>query len=338
MVHGGVELAGGYGPVLADNNFVALAFAMLIPAAWYAASFVRFWPVKVGLLGVVGATVLAVIMTNSRGGSIAMASALLVIVLRSRSKLGAVVLVGVCLAAGIYLAQDFYVDRISTLQNVEGESSAMSRLWHAEAAVKMWLDHPLNGVGFGGLPYIALLPSYSAKVSGHVAHNGYLQMLVDSGIAAFLLYTAALMYAIFWLEMSGRSFSRTDPEKAAISYSIQGALIAFAVGSCFYSVHRIDLPYIFLMCTSAWRVIVMGLHDEEVLTVPVAATVDPRAHGPISPQPAHGTPAAVGTTDRFRTAQPISQRMTSSSGLATRLKESLQARRSSPRKQRYAKH
>lgn len=319
LVHGGVEIERGYGPMLADNNFVALACAMLLPAAWYAASTGVSFPFRVGAYVVAGMTIPAVIMTNSRGGSIALGVGILLVLLRSRQRFIAALLIGACLTGAVFLAQDFYVDRLRTLQAPAEESSAMSRLLHARAALSMWRDYPLFGVGFGGINYSVLLQRYAEDLAGHVVHNSYLQMLVDSGILAFLLYAGALFYGIYRLERSYREHRDAAPHRAAIARALQGPLIVFAVGSNFYSVQRIDLVYIFLLCASAWRVA-----EKRLAAAPAAAEAPAPAPSArpskLWPRPGSGRLAPAGITAKFRSAPGISRTMTSAQGIATRLR------------------
>lgn len=57
VIHGGVELVAGHGDMLADNNFVALAFAMLLPACWYCRSLTSRSSVRLALTGMIGACI-----------------------------------------------------------------------------------------------------------------------------------------------------------------------------------------------------------------------------------------------------------------------------------------
>ena len=249
VIHGGVELAGGYGDMLGDNNFVALAMAMLIPLCWYCRSLTPYIWTRLLLLGIACASIPAVIMTNSRGGSLAMGLGLLLIFSRTRRKLASVILVGMVLGGAVYLVRDQYLARMSTLENYEQEASARSRIEHAHVAFEMWKDHPLLGVGFGGMNYAALVSQYTGEENIHVAHNSYLQMLVDSGIFAFLIYAWLLMSSILWLHRSAR---QKNGSNAAISLAIGTPMAVSVLGGYFYSWQRIDLPYILLMCCAAW--------------------------------------------------------------------------------------
>jgi O-antigen ligase len=189
-----------------------------------------------------------------------MALGILLLVMRTKHKILSAVLLAGFLGGSIYLVKDMYVARMSTLEDYQQEGSAASRIIHAKVAFRMWLDYPIVGVGFGGYNYGSLSSRYmrdmgvdiTEGLAEHVAHNSYLQMLVDSGPLAFLLYTGSLVYAIVWLGISARRMRKYGVTLEAIPRAIQIPLIAFALGSTFYSCQRMDLPYLFLICAGCW--------------------------------------------------------------------------------------
>ena len=69
------------------------------------------------------------------------------------------------------------------------------KLW--DAGFRMWLDHPITGVGIGRFPYE--LPYYARGIPPHylhlVAHSTYVQLLSETGIVGLAL----------WLSMAGVS-------------------------------------------------------------------------------------------------------------------------------------
>jgi hypothetical protein len=85
-----------------------------------------------------------------------------------------------------------------------------------------------------------------------VAHNSYLQMLVDSGIFAFLIYCGLLFGSIFWLGKSAKFVRSVYPGQELIPIALQTSLLAYAAGASFYSHQRYDLFYILLLTTAAW--------------------------------------------------------------------------------------
>jgi probable O-glycosylation ligase (exosortase A-associated) len=265
VLHGGADLASGYSDMLADNNFVALAFAMLIPLCWQCRMMVPWKWLRLSFLGIIGCSIAAIVMSSSRGGSLAMALGILLIIGRTKHKFASLTLLAVLVGGAIYLVQDTYVARMSTLKNYEEEASAESRIVHAKAAMNMWKDYPLLGVGFGGINYAVLGPRYGTTDDGHVAHNSYMQMLVDSGIFAILLYVGLLLYGTVWPMLSAR---RQKPDLKPIPLGIHMPPVVFLLGSTFYSCHRMDLPYLFLMCGAAWWNI------ERTLPAPAAAALE----------------------------------------------------------------
>jgi len=90
----------------------------------------------------------------------------------------------------IWHYKDFLVHRLQmpTLQN---------RWDYWQAAVRMWFDFPLLGSGLG--TFAILYPSYKnlgAQDAQHT-HNDYLQVLVESGLFAFLLLASILFIILF---------------------------------------------------------------------------------------------------------------------------------------------
>lgn len=253
LLHGGVVLVNGYGGKLSDNNLLALGLAEVVPLCWYGRQFARPFLLRFALLVMAFGSTVGIVMTNSRGGSLALALVIFAMLRRSRHKLGLAAVLFLVAGGSAYTIRREYVERMETLRAPTTEDSAASRLTHAETALRMWADYPLIGVGFGGQNYVALSRQYTGVEDIHVVHNSYLEMLVDSGIFAFLIYTGLLWGTIVWLDFSVKRIPKEQSGRAAMPLAIQVGLMAFALGGTFYSAQRFDLPYILLMCGGCWR-------------------------------------------------------------------------------------
>src|SRR6185437_15898445 len=189
---GGVSISEGYAGL--DNNSLALALVIALPFCWYMRSQVESRWLKLAMLAIIFASVAAVIMTRSRSGSLAMATTFLLMTIRSRRRIGVAILIVLLVAPSIYLVREKYLARLSTLQDPTADSSANSRLILAKVYWEMWKDYPAFGVGFGNENGIKLLPNYlsNPKYDQLKIHNTYLQVLVDSGIFAFLIFAYLL--------------------------------------------------------------------------------------------------------------------------------------------------
>ena len=255
LIHGGVRYDSGYGGMLSDNNCLALGLAMAVPLCWYCRQMVQTSWVRLCYLLMVFFTTAAVVMTHSRGGALSLAVVFLCILFHSKRKVGLILLIAILIVPSIYLVRETYIARLKTLEDVDSDSSARSRMNHQLAAFKMWKDYPLLGVGFGSTNYVSLVEPYLGYPDIHVVHNNYLQMLVDSGIFSFVIYVGLLFGTIAWLESSARKTRRQTPGAEVYPYAIQAPLIAFAVGSLFLSRVSFDLVYMFLMCAASWWVV-----------------------------------------------------------------------------------
>ncbi len=277
IVHGGALLVQSYGG-LYDSNQLALAIAIMIPICWYCRPLVASWWANAGLLGILVCSAAAVVMTSSRGCSLAMAAAFLWVVYHSKRRVGVLIVLVLAIGPGIYLVRDQYVKRMETIAHYQEESSAAGRLLFWKAAVAMWRDHPVLGVGLGGRNYAVLSQKYLGEENIHVVHNSYLEMLVDSGIMAFLIYCGLLFGTIARLEKSIRRLAVTHPGKETVPMALEAALVTFAVGSTFYSVCLYDLAYFLIMASAVWFEV-----EKDILDSPESGLL--AAHEPSEPLP-----------------------------------------------------
>jgi probable O-glycosylation ligase (exosortase A-associated) len=254
LVNGGVWLAQGYGGMIGDNNDLALALAITLPLAWFCRDFFSQFYIKLGWTMIVLAGAAAVIMTRSRGGFLAMSVGMLCVLIFSKRKMTALLVVLVGMGASIYLVRASFVERMSTLTNPLAESSAYSRVVLAKAALNMAKDHPLLGVGFGKRNEEELLADYlppNLKGMGNkVLHNTYLQVLVDSGVLALLLFLTLIAGALWWLLRLVRKTGEDDPQTASMAKALFAAIITYAVGALFLSRAEFDYFYFLYMAVA----------------------------------------------------------------------------------------
>lgn len=253
LLHGGARFNMGYGGLMSDNNDLALGMAMAFPLCWYGRSLANGRWARLLLLGLMLGCATTVIVTHSRGGALSLGVVLLMLAWRSGKRLASIVLVALCIAPALYLVRNSYMDRMATLAAPVKEDSALSRLMYARAALKIGMDYPIAGLGFGGQGYISIQGRYLQDwARQQVVHNTYLQILVDSGAFALALYLATLFGTIMWLGRSAREARRLSPGTELYPYAIQSALIAFAIGSTFLSKITFDLSYMLFAAAACW--------------------------------------------------------------------------------------
>ncbi len=282
ILNGGVQFSTGNAGFMSDNNDLALGLAMVVPLCWYSRALVRPVWAKAACLLMSFGSIAAIIMTHSRGAALSLATVFILIALNERRRLSALLLFILMAAPSIHLVRQTYLPRLATLESPEEENSALLRLIYAKGAVRMWLDHPFWGVGFGSRNQMVLWRKYMSEASRsepQVIHNTYLQILVDSGSFALLIYVVLLLGTIIFLQKSAARAKRRHPGMEAYPLAMEASLAAFAVGCTFLSRVTFDLVYTLLMCAASWQAIEKRLAAEK----PSAGVEQPEARGRLHP-------------------------------------------------------
>lgn len=171
----------------------------------------------------------ALAMTGSRGGILSFLFELALLLLltwshrKRRARLGAfamAILAGGALVA--WLGAGKALDKFSDTHPGE---VLLSRRWSMfEGSARVFFAHPVLGSGTGTL--IAMFPQYDTMYDGRVvdhAHNDYIEILADTGLAGGLC-GLAFLYLLFReslkrLEMDQGHFSRSFHVGALVAYS-----------------------------------------------------------------------------------------------------------------------
>jgi O-antigen ligase len=154
------------------------------------------------------------------------------------------------LAPLIYLLGNGYLDRMATLKDPMAENSAYTRILAAKAAIAMWEDYPLTGVGFGGLNQMALQHKYLDLPYPLVVHNTYVELLVGSGVLALIIYLALIGFCLYYLAATIRHEKHTNPQYARYAMALQASLLTFCLGSYFLSRVTFDVFYMILAASA----------------------------------------------------------------------------------------
>jgi len=97
----------------------------------------------------------------------------------------------ILIIAYLFIPDKFWT-RVSTITNPEAEegSSIETRIDNYKAALKMFVDYPIAGVGLYNFKYKS--KDYGAS-GGKVVHNTYLEILTGGGLLSFIPFIAILM-------------------------------------------------------------------------------------------------------------------------------------------------
>lgn len=242
-------------PVLRKNDLKAIILKFFSGKQAYTRHFLIIFA------GVIMGT--GLILSASRGGMIATAVALLVmgLLLFSRKlqrKKGTLILVLFLLTSlyALFAGIDYTVDRFKTFSVGMEERGR-----HTQRTAELFNDYRLAGVGAGNLGNAFLKyqdPKDAAMLIDH-AHNDWIQLLAEMGLAGFVLLFAGMGYFLFvyvrwWLK-------REDSFAVCLGIAALAALAALAVHS--YSDFNLHRPANFLLLTAIVAIGVAALHLEE---------------------------------------------------------------------------
>jgi O-antigen ligase len=236
IASGQYSVAGRLGGLFDPNYFAA----ELIPAIVIAA----FLFATAGLArkrwlfaGVAGIDLAAFALTQSRGGIVGLAVALVAAVAvagRARPRILALVLLLTAIGLGYYFGyKPAHVFQTSSRAGLAGTTSGRLDEW--EVALRVFSGHPVGGVGLGN--YQVVEPSYATQTINLtvvrqivteqlVVHNTYLQILAELGIVGLFLFLTMLVVP---LRLASRALARLDRPLDELEAQARG-LLAGAIG------------------------------------------------------------------------------------------------------------
>jgi probable O-glycosylation ligase (exosortase A-associated) len=266
IVSGGAHrISGLQGHILGDRNELALAFNMLLPLLAYLITITKLKVVKFGLFCTVVLTIVAIIGTYSRGGTLA-----LIIVggyfwLQSKHKLFYTIILVISLTIASNYIPSSWSNRMDTLETAQQDSSFLGRVLAWKQAVLMANDNPFTGGGFkaGQTEYLwwsyngahsfndIVDTSHMDKVKLKAAHSIYFQVLGDHGFVGLLIFLSIIITAYTKMGKNIKLAKKYNSDKNIILLCkyLKVSLIAYCAGGAGVSLAYFDMLYVLLAMT-----------------------------------------------------------------------------------------
>lgn len=239
---------------LSDGNDFALSVCIVFPMGLFLFLESRSTWMRLFYVLSLGALLMGIIGSQSRGATLGLGAVLLYQWIRSRSKMRGI-LVGVMILVTILIyAPAAYFQRLETIKDYEGESSAELRLIIWQSAIRMANDHPILGVGAGhfstmfGTQYRP--PGETASsLPWQNAHSIYFMLLGELGYPG-LLFLLILFFSNWGanhrrIHEVGRLPGAIAETQRRLIVCNDSSLIAFAVAGAFLS--GIYYPHVFVL-------------------------------------------------------------------------------------------
>lgn len=238
-----------YGPAdsfIADNNSLACALIMILPLFQYLRRIASSRWVRLGLLGSMGLTTLAILASYSRGALIGLAVTLVCLLLKTRYRATTMLVTLGVLAAALYVAPAAWFQRMDTIDRYQQDASVQGRFDAWNFAYKLALDHPILGGGqLVGLDSQLFKHYVPTAPEARAAHSIYFEVLGETGFVGLAIFLALLM-ASFLAARNVMRLSRDHPELAwanRLAAMLQVSFVGYAVTGAFLSLGFFDLYY-----------------------------------------------------------------------------------------------
>ena len=296
------------GPI-GEKNRYAQVMLMLVPLGFFWAISAKGRAPRLLAIGAAGAASIGVALTFSRGAAVGFALVLVLMIALGYIRPIQVILVGIG-AALLLLAVPTYGNRLGSLAGltsvVSGDSSGaspdgavLSRATEGIAALLVFADHPLIGVGPGRFPsYYRLYADdigIRALNADRQAHDLYLHIASETGILGLAAFLAILGVTIRDLIRVRRRWLTRRPDIAAMATGLLLAVVTYMTTGLF--LHLSYARYFWLIMAVAGAAAQIGLRLTDDGVDPAAAldgapTVDERRLGRLS-RPARSALAPV---------------------------------------------
>ncbi len=227
------------GGLMGDENDFALYLSIMIPFAFFLFIYSPGKIKKFFTLIILIALVLGVISSMSRGGWVGLMAVILFCILKSKQRLVSLGIVLLLAVTVISFASSEYWDEVKTISNIQ-ESTAQARLDYWQAAVRMFIDYPITGVGAGNggirMPEYYTGPREAATQWGRTFHGAIPQIMGELGTLGLASYLLMIYFALRYLfRIQKQSAERNDNTSLMLANSIMGGIIGFLVNATFLS-------------------------------------------------------------------------------------------------------
>jgi O-antigen ligase len=232
------RIIGYHAPLTANPNDLALMLNVVLPLTIAVLSTTAHRLTRAFLVVVILLDVVAVIMTFSRGGFVALAvmgTVYFMRTLRRPNRRWALLAVAASLVCLVMMPAG-YGARLATIFNFDQDNtgSAQARRTQMWSAINYTIAHPLVGAGIG-MNNVALADS-----GGHwlYVHNVWLEYSVDLGLPGLILFALLFVGSLRATNRARRLASGRAELSTLFAFSdgLNLSLIAFGVSTVFYPV------------------------------------------------------------------------------------------------------
>jgi O-antigen ligase len=206
---------------------------------------------KLFLLGSVGITLIALILTISRGCWLGILFSLMILALIIDRRL---IFVGIAmLLIAPFVLPESILERFMSIGNM-GDTSTSYRVFIWMGTIAMLKDYWFSGIGLGISSFNSVYPIYAFNgISAPHSHNLYLQMIVEYGLVGLIVFVGVIYY--FYKTIVISLIKKKNIVLAGILCGVSGFLLQSLTDHSWYN-YRVLLIF--------WIVYAIGISMSEI--------------------------------------------------------------------------
>ncbi len=254
ILTGGSQMVWGPpGSFIYGNNELAFALVMIFPLLRYLFIYASNRWLKYLIILAMLLIPLSILASYSRGAALALALISAIMIIKSKKKFLAGILI-IAIAPALYMFMpDKWTNRMDTVKTYEEDSSAMGRIYVWELGYIIATEEsPITGGGFGIFGSRYFHSKYNIRITGNSnsyiasdAHSIYFLILGEHGFIGLFLFLALLVITLFygsWIIHKTKKIERLTWAKD-LAISLQLSILGFASAGSFVGQSYFDLYY-----------------------------------------------------------------------------------------------
>ncbi len=286
LITGGGHKVQGGGGMMGDNNQLAMAMAMLFPLSIFLAKHppkkIMKWPLAFAAFLVP----VTAIGTQSRGGFVAIAGVLFMLLLKTKRKfLLLAIAVPLVFGAAAFMP-DSWKNRMQSTENATDDGSFQGRMSMWRFASNVANDHPIEGGGFDVFYIPELGPEYMPSgFKMRAPHSIYFEVLGEHGYVGLFLFLTMLFTGYYSAGTNAKMFRQYRETEwiGDLSGGIQLSIVGYALGGLTVNIAAFDLFYHLLIVVVLCRVVGDKMVEKGVNKIFTKAEVRVKSKGKWKP-------------------------------------------------------
>lgn len=258
LATGGGHRVQGAGGMMADNNQLAMAMAMLFPLSIFLALHPPYKIMKWPLVFASFLVPITAIGTQSRGGLVAISGVLFMLLLKSKRKFTLIAIIVPIVIGAVSFMPDSWKNRMQTTENATEDDSFKGRVSMWNFASNVANDHPIEGGGFDVFYIRELGPRYMPPgFKMRAPHSIYFEVLGEHGYVGLFLFLTMLFTGYYSAGTTAKMFRSYEETRwiGDLAGMIQLSIIGYALGGLTVNIAAFDLFYHLLITVVLCRVV-----------------------------------------------------------------------------------